>query len=69
MEGMQPPYPPSHPNPHSPTPYLDVPVLIQVIDTGDAAPVAVGIVNMPHVPQSVAWVARHHGLTDRQEGA
>lgn len=48
----------------TPTPYLDVPVLIQVIDTCDAAPITVGIVNVPHVPQPVAWVTRHHGLAE-----
>lgn len=54
-----------HPTPiPTPTPYLDVPVLIQVIDTGDAAPIAVGIVNMPHVPQPVTWVTCHHGLSE-----
>lgn len=50
----------------APTPYLDVPVLIQVIDTGDAAPIAVGIVNMPHIPQPVAWVTCHHGLAETE---
>lgn len=50
----------------APTPYLDVPVLIQVIDTGDAAPVAVGVVNMPHIPQPVAWVTCHHGLAETE---
>lgn len=49
-------------------PYLDVPVLIQVIDAGDAAPVAVGIVNVPHVPKPIAWVTRHHGLVDMEGG-
>lgn len=48
----------------TPTPYLDVPVLIQVIDTCDAAPITVGIVNVPHVPQPIAWVTRHHGLAE-----
>lgn len=48
----------------NPTPYLDVPVLIQVIDTRDAAPITMGIVNVPHVPQPVAWVTRHHGLAE-----
>lgn len=52
----------------TPTPYLDVPVLIQVIDTGDAAPIAVGIVNMPHIPQPVAWITCHHGLSETDEG-
>lgn len=54
-----------HPNPK---PYLNIPVLIQVIDTGDAAPIAVGIVNMPHVPEPIAWVTRHHGLVEMEEG-
>ena len=45
-------------------PYLDVAVLIQVIGTGDAAPIAVGIVNVSHVPQPVAWVTCHHGLAE-----
>lgn len=48
----------------TPTPYLDVPVLIQVIDTCDAAPITVGIVNVPHVPQPIAWITRHHGLAE-----
>lgn len=52
----------------TPTPYLDVPVLIQVIDTGDAAPIAVGIVNMPHIPQPVARVTCHHGLSETDGG-
>lgn len=59
-----------HPTPiPTPTPYLDVPVLIQVIDTGDAAPIAVGIVNMPHVPQPVTWVTCHHGLSETDGGS
>lgn len=52
----------------TPKPYLNIPVLIQVIDTGDAAPIAVGIVNMPHVPEPIAWVTRHHGLVEMEEG-
>ena len=47
-----------------PTSYLDVPVLIQVIDAGDAAPIAMGIVNVSHVPQPVTWVTCHHGLAE-----
>lgn len=54
--------------PPQPPPYLNIPVLIQVIDAGDAAPVAVGIVNMPHVPEPTAWVTRHHGLVGMEEG-
>ena len=42
--------------------HLDVPVLIQVIDAGDAAPIAMWIVNMSHLPQPVTWVTHHHGL-------
>lgn len=34
--------------------HLDVPVLIQVIVTGDTLPIAVGIVHMPDVPQPIA---------------
>lgn len=52
----------------TPIPYLNIPVLIQVIDTGDAAPIAVGIVNMPHVPEPIAWITRHHGLVETEEG-
>ena len=51
----------------SPPSYLDVPVLIQVIDTGDAAPVAMGIVHVSHVPQPVSWVTCHHGLAEMME--
>ena len=53
-----------HPTPPS---YLDIPVLIQVIDTSDAAPVAMGIVNVSHVPQPVSWVTCHHGLAEMME--
>lgn len=56
------------PMPSQPQPYLNIPVPIQVIDAGDAAPVAVGIVNMPHVPEPIAWVTRHHGLAEMEEG-
>lgn len=53
-----------HPTPPS---YLDIPVLIQVIDTSDAAPVTMGIVNVSHVPQPVSWVTCHHGLAEMME--
>lgn len=53
-----------HPTPPS---YLDIPVLIQVIDTSDAAPVAMGIVNVSDVSQPISWVTCHHGLAEMRE--
>lgn len=42
--------------------HLHVPVLVQVVDAGEAASVAVRVVHMFDVTGSVSGVTRHHGL-------
>lgn len=41
---------------------LGVPVLIQVINTGDAAPVTIWVVHMTNVPGSISRITSDHGL-------
>lgn len=41
---------------------LGVPVLIQVINTGDAAPIAIWIVHMTNIPSSISRIASNHSL-------
>lgn len=41
---------------------LGVPVLIQVINTGDAAPVTIWIVHMTNIPSSISRIASNHSL-------
>lgn len=44
------------------SPYLDVPVLVEIVDARDAASIAVGVVNMADVTGTVTWVTGNHGL-------
>lgn len=46
---------------------LGVPVLVEVVDAGDAAAVTVWVVHVFDVARPVSWVTRHHGL-ERQRG-
>lgn len=48
--------------------YLDIPVLVQIVDARDAASVAVWVVNMADVTCPVAWVTGNHGLKTRRNG-
>ena len=49
--------------------YLDIPALVQVVYTGDAAPVSVRIVHVTDITCAVARVTRYHGLKrDRERG-
>ena len=43
-------------------PYLNVPVLIQIIDNGDASSVFIGIVHVPLVPGTVSRIFSYHCL-------
>ncbi len=42
--------------------YLNIPVLVKVVDAGDAAPVVVGVVDVPHIVGAASRVTRHHCL-------
>ena len=42
--------------------YLGIPVLVQIVDAGDAAAITVGVVHMSNVTCSISWVASHHRL-------
>lgn len=42
--------------------FRGVPVLVEVVDAGDAASVAVRVVDMFDVTSAVSRVTRHHGL-------
>lgn len=41
---------------------LGIPVLVQIVDAGDAAAVTVGVVHMSNITCSISWVASHHRL-------
>lgn len=41
---------------------LGVPVLIQVINTGDAAPITIRVVHMTHIPSSISRITSNHSL-------
>lgn len=45
--------------------HLGVPVLIQVINTGDTAPVTIWVVHMTNVPSSISRITSDHGLKDK----
>lgn len=45
--------------------HLGVPVLIQVINTGDAAPVTIWVVHVTNVPGSISRITSDHGLKDK----
>lgn len=42
--------------------YLGIPILVQVVDAGDAAAVTIGVVYVPNITCSISWVASHHCL-------
>lgn len=44
-----------------------IPVLVEVVDAGDAASVTVWVVHMFDVSGPIAWVTRHHGLKTHTE--
>lgn len=44
--------------------HLGVPVLIQVINTGDAASITIWIVHVTNIPGSISRIASNHGLKD-----
>lgn len=46
--------------------YLDIPVLVQIVDTSDTASVTVGVINMANVPCAVAWVTGNHTLGEKK---
>lgn len=46
--------------------YLDIPVLVEIVDASDAAAVTVGVINMADVASAVAWVTGNHSL-ERKE--
>lgn len=53
----------THPDPSPIIPqYLGVPILIQVVDTGDTAAVTIGVVHMADVTCSISGIASHHCL-------
>lgn len=42
--------------------YLNIPVLVEIVDTCDAASITVRVVNMANVPCSISWVTGNHAL-------
>lgn len=44
--------------------HLGVPILIQIINTGDAAPVTIWVVHMTNIPGSISRIASNHSLKD-----
>lgn len=44
-----------------------IPVLVEVVDAGDAASVTVWVVHMFDVTGPITWVTRHHGLKTHTE--
>lgn len=46
--------------------YLDIPVLVEIVDASDAAAVTIGVINMADIPSAVAWVTGNHSL-ERKE--
>ncbi len=42
--------------------YLNIPVLVEIVDTRDAASITVRVVNMADVPCPVSWVTGNHAL-------
>lgn len=49
--------------------YLDFPVLVEIVDTRDAASVTVRVVDMADVPCPVTWVTGNHGLKTEEMGS
>lgn len=48
--------------------YLNIPVLVKIVDTCDAASITVGVVNMTDVTCSITWVTGNHGLKTERMG-
>lgn len=44
--------------------YLHIPVLVQIVDAGDAASITVRIVNMTNIPCPIPWITGNHGLEE-----
>ena len=42
--------------------YLDVPVVIKVVQAGDAPTISVGVVHVAGIARTIAWVAGNHRL-------
>lgn len=49
--------------------YLGIPVLVKIVDTGDAPSITVRVVNVAHVPCPVTWVTGNHGLKTEEMGS
>lgn len=49
--------------------YLCIPVLVKIVDTGDAPSITVRVVNVAHVPCPVTWVTGNHGLKTEGMGS
>lgn len=47
--------------------HLHIPVLIQIVDAGNAAPISVWIIHVTHVFRAVARVTSHHSLRRKAE--
>lgn len=49
--------------------YLDIPVLVKIVNTCDAASIPVRVVNMAHITCPVTWVTGNHGLKTEEIGS
>ncbi len=49
--------------------YLDIPVLVEIVDARDAASVTVRVVDMADVPCPITWVTGDHGLKTEEMGS
>lgn len=47
---------------------LGIPVLVEVVDAGDAASITVGVVYVFDIARPVSWVTRHHSLGSLPNG-
>lgn len=47
--------------------HLNIPVLVEIVNTRDEASIAVRVVNMAHVPCPVTWVTSYHSLQKKEE--
>lgn len=47
--------------------YLNIPVLVEIVDTCDEAAIAVRVVDMSHVPCPVTRVTSNHSLPKNKE--
>lgn len=46
--------------------YLNIPVLVEIVDARDESSIAVRVIDMSHVPCPVAWVTSNHSLPKKQ---